>query len=212
MTCYWLRDEVTNWQNIIGKHECYFSAWGAHFLNCFRLHGGSQRVGGGRTTAATATASSSSDDARVPYAKQVDAFLGRDVRGSNILCPFQCFDELEPTCPAAPRFKWLAAAPLRSVWCHRRGSSCRHQPFRIVCVVNVAKQNELSISSRPYVPYNCCTIGSVNCIPIGHMLGQQQRYRNTDSQWSHMTHKVCSRTGALNSSPLDVRLQLNIYT
>lgn len=42
-------------------------------------------------------ASLSSDDAQVPYAKQVNAFLGRDVRGTNILCPFQCFDELEPT-------------------------------------------------------------------------------------------------------------------
>lgn len=51
----------------------------------------------GRITAATAMASSSSDDAQVPYAKQVNAFLGTDVRGSNILCPFQCFDELEPT-------------------------------------------------------------------------------------------------------------------
>lgn len=42
-------------------------------------------------------ASLSSDDAQVPYAKQVNAFLGRRGRGSNILCPFQCFDELEPT-------------------------------------------------------------------------------------------------------------------
>lgn len=113
-----------------------------------------------------------------------------------------------PYCSTVQMTGWLL---LQWLLCHCCGSSHCYQLFHIVYVVNVAKQNELSISSRPYVPYNCCTIGSVNCIPIGHLLGQQQHYRNTDSQWSHMTHKVCSSTSALNSSPLDVQLQLNIY-
>lgn len=88
-----------------------------------------------------------------------------------------------------------------------------HQIFLIVCVVIAAKPKWIiDQHSCSYILHNC-PIGSVNCIPIGHVLGQQNErltefspmtsaYRNIAAQsctyycrghqryMSGMTHKT----------------------
>lgn len=99
--------------------------------------------------------------ARVPHTKQVK-FSPRPAMLPGFYC---CFDELEP--PALLLRFGVPHATVALPQC--------------LCRYGGKAKNELSTRFGPCVPYNCHTIGSVNCIPIGRMLGQQQHYGNTDS-------------------------------
>lgn len=64
--------------------------------------------------AAAEAAAVSSDAPQVSYAKHVVTCVGRDSSGSNILCPFPCFDELAADRSAVQAFKIQASALLCS--------------------------------------------------------------------------------------------------
>lgn len=111
---------------------------------------------------------------------------GRTVGGGKSNCCCCCFGSFQLECLTLNRWSSLLAG--NTVWILIAASTswsvppCRFASERLmpqwlsrnVYVVVVARQkNELSTSSGPY---NCSTIGSVNCIPIDHMLGQQQHY------------------------------------
>lgn len=157
----WLIDRFIN-----DKHDMLFSALGVHLVNCLEPRGGG-------------------------LTEEYDGCCFFELRCStSVLCQNRWLPDFEmaaaaifsalfhalmswtrlPDCSAIQMTGcWFALARLMQE--HRSRSD--HQIFQIVYVVIIAKPKWIiDQRSWSHVLHNCQTIGSVNCIPIGHMLGQ----------------------------------------
>lgn len=89
----------------------------------------------------------------------------------HILCPFRCSDE--PQRAGRPA-RWQAAAPSGRADLKESRPERLHQILPVVYVVTAAKPKWIiDQHGCSYILHNCCSIASVNCIPIGQLLGQQ---------------------------------------